>query len=284
MSVADELETTDVESLSREAARDEAAALTERILALREDYYAHDAAVSSDAEYDALMHRLEAIEHAFPELQGQDSPTQTVGGRAQTSLFDPVTHAERMLSLDNVFSREEFLEWAARVERLAGRRIRYLCELKIDGLALNLRYEHGRLVSAATRGDGVVGEDVTENVRHITSIPTRLDTDSPPPLVEVRGEVFFPVESFEQLNAAQVEAGERVFANPRNAASGSLRQKEEGKSADALLARPAGRRRQCGEQPERGVRAARAVGAADEPSLRGSRYRRGRRRLHRALR
>ncbi len=234
MSVADELETTDVESLSREAARDEAAALTERILALREDYYAHDAAVSSDAEYDALMHRLEAIEHAFPELQGQDSPTQTVGGRAQTSLFDPVTHAERMLSLDNVFSRDEFLDWAARVERLAGRRIQYLCELKIDGLALNLRYEHGRLVSAATRGDGVVGEDVTENVRHITSIPTRLDTDSPPPLVEVRGEVFFPVESFEQLNAAQVEAGERVFANPRNAASGSLRQKEEGKSADAL--------------------------------------------------
>ena len=124
MSVADELETTDVESLSREAARDEAAALTERILALREDYYAHDAAVSSDAEYDALMHRLEAIEHAFPELQGQDSPTQTVGGRAQTSLFDPVTHAERMLSLDNVFSREEFLEWAARVERLAGQQFR----------------------------------------------------------------------------------------------------------------------------------------------------------------
>ncbi|WP_294181759.1 NAD-dependent DNA ligase LigA [uncultured Schumannella sp.] len=222
------------EQLTLEKAKREADDLTSRILELREAYYQHDALEASDAEYDALMHRLEALEHAFPELQGQDSPTQTVGGRAQTTLFDPVTHAERMLSLDNVFSREEFLEWAARAERLAGRRIAYLCELKIDGLALNLRYENGRLVSAATRGDGVVGEDVTENVRHIAGIPTTLATDDPPALVEVRGEVFFPVEAFEALNAAQIAAGDRVFANPRNAASGSLRQKEEGKSGEAL--------------------------------------------------
>ncbi len=109
----------------------------------------------------------------------------------------------------------------------------YLCELKIDGLAMNLRYENGVLVSAATRGDGVVGEDVTENVKYIDSIPTKLATDDPPPLVEVRGEVFFPVEAFEKLNAAQAEAGDRIFANPRNAASGSLRQKEEGKIGPA---------------------------------------------------
>ena len=187
-----------------------------------------------DAEYDRMMHRLEELEHLFPELQGQDSPTQTVGGRAQTTLFAPVQHAERMLSLDNVFSVEEFLAWAARAEKAASRSIDYLCELKIDGLALNLRYENGRLTSAATRGDGVVGEDVTQNIRFLTGIPSRLTGSGHPPIVEVRGEVFFPVESFRELNARQSDAGERVFANPRNAASGSLRQKEEGKSPAQL--------------------------------------------------
>jgi DNA ligase (NAD+) len=215
------------------AAKREADDLTARILELREAYYERDTVLVDDAEYDAMMRRLEELEHLHPELQGQDSPTQTVGG-AVAKLFDPVRHAERMLSLDNVFSRDEFLAWAAKVERDAGRRVDYLCELKIDGLALNLRYENGVLVSAATRGDGVVGEDVTENVRMIASIPRRLEGSGHPPIVEVRGEVFFTVEAFEHLNAAQVEAGERVFANPRNAASGSLRQKEEGKSGDAL--------------------------------------------------
>ena len=212
-----------------EAARDEAQALTSRILELRDAYYQRDEVLVSDQEYDALMRRLEDLEHLFPELQGQDSPTQTVGGRAQ-SLFDPVEHLERMLSLDNVFSIEEFEGWAAKVERDASRHIDWLCELKIDGLALNLRYEYGRLVSAATRGDGVTGEDVTENVAYITSIPRRLAGTGHPPVVEVRGEVFFPVEAFRELNAAQAEAGERVFANPRNAASGSLRQKAEKKT------------------------------------------------------
>ena len=215
------------------AAHDEADQLTARILELRDAYYERDETLVDDAEYDRMMRRLEELERLFPELQGQDSPTQTVGGKAQT-LFDPVEHAEQMLSLDNVFSIDEFGTWAAKVERDAHRRIDYLCELKIDGLALNLRYENGVLKTAATRGDGRVGEDVTENVRQITSIPRRLAGSGHPPIVEVRGEVFFPVEAFRELNAEQAEAGERVFANPRNAASGSLRQKSEGKSEAGL--------------------------------------------------
>ncbi|NEN06653.1 NAD-dependent DNA ligase LigA [Diaminobutyricibacter tongyongensis] len=216
-------------------ARAEAQQLTTRILELRDAYYERDTVLVSDEEYDRMMRRLEELERLFPELQSQDSPTQTVGGRAQTTLFAPVQHAERMLSLDNVFSLGEFEAWAAKVERDAGRRVDYLCELKIDGLAINLRYQNGTLVSAATRGDGVVGEDVTENVRLIPAIPTRLAGDGPfPALVEVRGEVFFPVAQFDELNEHQQEAGERVFANARNAASGSLRQKAEGKNAAQL--------------------------------------------------
>jgi DNA ligase (NAD+) len=179
------------------------------------------------------MHRLETIERLHPELQGQDSPTLTVGAASGT-LFAPVEHAERMLSLDNVFSDDEFLSWTQRVERDAGRPVHYLCELKIDGLALSLRYERGRLTSAATRGDGRVGEDVTDNVRQIAGIPERLSGDGHPELVEIRGEVFFNVADFESLNRYQESMGDRVFANPRNAASGSLRQKTEGKNARQL--------------------------------------------------
>lgn len=221
-------------SLGLEDAKVEADALTTRILELRDAYYERDEVLVDDAEYDRMMRRLEQLEHMHPELQGQDSPTQTVGGRAQTTLFAPVQHAERMLSLDNVFSIEELMAWAARVEKAAGRSVDYLCELKIDGLALNLRYENGRLTTAATRGDGVVGEDVTQNIRYLTGIPTQLKGTGHPPIVEVRGEVFFPVESFRDLNAQQSAAGERIFANPRNAASGSLRQKEEGKNPAQL--------------------------------------------------
>ncbi|MET1044215.1 MAG: NAD-dependent DNA ligase LigA [Microbacteriaceae bacterium] len=216
-----------------EQARDAAEQLTTRILELRDAYYQRDEELVSDAEYDELMRKLEQLEHLFPELQGQDSPTQTVGGRAQT-LFDPVEHAERMLSLDNVFSIDEFLDWAVKVERDSSRTVDYLCELKIDGLAISLRYENGRLVTAATRGDGVTGEDVTENVALLSGIPKQLAGSGHPPLVEVRGEVFFPVEAFRELNAEQAAAGERIFANPRNAASGSLRQKAEGKNAAQL--------------------------------------------------
>ena len=218
-----------------DAAKTEAVQLTERILELREAYYDKDAAIASDAEYDGMMHRLEELERLFPELQSQDSPTQTVGGPTEKTLFNPITHAERMLSLDNVFSIDEFLAWATKVERDSGRQVDYLCELKIDGLAITLRYVNGVLQSAATRGDGVVGEDVTENIAYVKSIPTRLAGTGHPPLVEVRGEVYFEVKTFERLNAQQVEDGERIFANPRNAASGSLRQVREGKSAAGLV-------------------------------------------------
>ncbi|MEQ1735888.1 MAG: NAD-dependent DNA ligase LigA, partial [Rhodoglobus sp.] len=203
------------------------------MIELRDAYYERDEVLVSDDEYDMAMRRLEQLENQYPELQGQDSPTQTVGGRA-ASLFDPVTHAERMLSLDNVFNLDDFAAWAAKVERDSARAVAYLCELKIDGLAISLRYENGRLTSAATRGDGRVGEDVTENIARVTGIPARLEGSGHPPLVEVRGEIFFPVEAFRELNAEQAAAGERVFANPRNAASGSLRQKAEGKSAAGL--------------------------------------------------
>ncbi|WP_423923273.1 NAD-dependent DNA ligase LigA [Frigoribacterium sp. 2-23] len=215
------------------SARDEAEALTSRILELRDQYYEGNASTVSDGDYDAMVHRLDALERQHPELQKPDSPTQTVGGRAETTQFAPVEHAERMLSLDNVFSAEELAEWAGKVQRDAGsERVRFLTELKIDGLAINLRYENGLLVTAATRGDGVVGEDVTGNVLTMGTIPERLSGTGHPPIVEVRGEIFFPVAEFDALNAQQREAVERVFANPRNAAAGSLRQKEEGKSPE----------------------------------------------------
>ncbi len=222
------------EDLTLDRAGEEAAQLTTRILELRDAYYERDEVLVADVEYDGMIRRLEELERLFPELQSQDSPTQTVGGRAEITLFNPVRHAERMLSLDNVFSIEEFEEWAAKVERNSGRRVDYLCELKIDGLAINLRYENGVLTTAATRGDGVVGEDVTDNIRYVKTIPARLAGTGHPPLVEVRGEVFFETEVFEKLNARQVADGERVFANARNAASGSLRQVAENKNAVQL--------------------------------------------------
>jgi DNA ligase (NAD+) len=221
--------------LTFEQAQAEAQELTTKIMDARDAYYERDESLIADVEYDALIHRLEALEQLFPELQGQDSPTLSVGGKA-TGLFAPVTHAARMMSLDNVFSEEQFLAWAERIRKDTGREVNYLCELKIDGLAINLRYENGVLVSAATRGDGVVGEDVTANVMTIKSIPQRLAGAGHPPLVEVRGEIFFPVDAFRKLNVELAQAGEKVFANPRNAASGSLRQKDVAKTATRPLA------------------------------------------------
>ena len=217
-----------------ESARAEAATLTSRILELGEAYYARDEPLVADDEYDRMLQRLTEIERDFPALQSHDSPTQTVGGRAETTLFNPVQHAERMLSLDNVFAIDDFTAWAAKVERNSARRVDYLCELKIDGLAINLRYENGVLRTAATRGDGVVGEDVTENIALVPGIPKRLTGSGHPTLVEVRGEVFFESAVFEQLNADQVAADDRVFANARNAASGSLRQVGENRSPEKL--------------------------------------------------
>jgi DNA ligase (NAD+) len=227
-----------VVAASAEAAK-EVADLTGRINQLRHEYYEGDQSTASDEEYDDLVRRLQALEESHPELLRPDSPTQTVGGAPETTLFAPVVHREPMLSLDNVFSRAELDEWAGRVQRDAAKRapdapVRWLSELKIDGLAINLRYERGVLTSAATRGDGVTGEDVTPNVRTMGTIPLRLAGSGHPDLVEVRGEIFFPVENFDALNARQAAAGERLFANPRNAASGSLRQKAEGKSPERL--------------------------------------------------
>jgi DNA ligase (NAD+) len=213
-------------------ARARADALGARILELQDAYYREDALLVSDAEYDELLRELEAIEREFPQLRGADSPTEAVGfGRGE--LFSPVVHAERMFSLDNVFDDEEMDAW---IEKIVASypHARFLCELKIDGLALNLRYERGVLVSAATRGDGVTGEDVTENALLVPGIPRTLRGSSHPDMVEVRGEVFFPRDAFEGLNARQAQAGEKVFANPRNAASGTLRQKSEGKKPAAL--------------------------------------------------
>jgi DNA ligase (NAD+) len=208
-----------------EVARSRIAELTAEIDEHRRRYYERDAPTVSDAEYDALMRELEGLEQEFPELRSLDSPTQTVGGAAAAG-FAPVQHAARMLSLDNAFSEGELTAWADRVVRDAGGPVSFLCELKIDGLAINLTYRNGRLVRAATRGDGRTGEDVTANVRTLKDVPKTLKGDKVPALVEVRGEIFFPTESFADLNASLVEAGQRPFANPRNAASGSLRQKD----------------------------------------------------------
>ncbi|MCR2827027.1 NAD-dependent DNA ligase LigA [Microbacterium sp. zg.Y909] len=240
-------------------ARAEAGDLTERILNARDAYYGENAEIVDDATYDGWMRRLEQLEREHPELAGQDSPTQTVGA-AQSSMFAPVEHAERMLSLDNVFSVDELRDWCMKTQAAAGRTVRWLTELKIDGLAISLRYENGVLTSAATRGDGRVGEDVTVNALRVAGIPSRLSGTGHPPLVEVRGEVFIPVAAFDELNALQARLRDRVlaeslargvdeekatrsaarrfaaFANPRNAASGGLRQQLEKKSGMELEA------------------------------------------------
>lgn len=211
--------------MNLEKSRRRYAELVAQIDEAQQRYYIEDAPTISDAEYDALMRELEQIEADHPELMSADSPTQRVGA-GRGSQLAAVQHAEPMLSLDNAFNETELAAWARRVERDAGPSARYLCELKIDGLAINLTYEKGRLVRAATRGDGVTGEDVTPNVLGLKRIPHRLTGRPVPDLVEIRGEIFFPMEGFADLNASLVEAGQRPFANPRNAASGSLRMKD----------------------------------------------------------
>ncbi len=202
------------------------AELVEAVDRARFDYYLRDAPTLSDGAFDAMMRELQEIEDAHPELRTPDSPTQTVGGTYSTE-FTAVDHLERMMSLDNAFSPEELAAWAERVERDNGATaVHYLCEIKVDGVAINLLYERGRLTRALTRGNGMTGEDVTLNVRTLESVPQRLAGEGVPGLLEVRGEVFFPVAAFADLNAALVEAGKAPFANPRNAAAGSLRQKD----------------------------------------------------------
>ncbi len=191
-------------------------------------YYVKDAPVISDGEFDKLLGELTALEEAHPELRTPDSPTQLVGGAGFATDFSSADHLERMLSLDNVFTPDELTAWAARLVGEVGDDPYYLCELKIDGVALALVYRDGKLVRAATRGDGRTGEDVTLNARTITDVPETLAESSEfpvPKVLEVRGEVFFRVADFEVLNANLVEEGKLPFANPRNSAAGSLRQK-----------------------------------------------------------
>lgn len=243
--------------------------LRERIEEASRAYYDRDTSLISDAEYDALVRELEELERAHPELQSQDSPTMQVQGTASSGL-PTIEHLERMLSLDNVFSVEELRAWCAKTEAAAGRKVSWLSELKIDGLAVSLRYEKGVLTSAATRGDGRTGEVVTANALRMGAVPERLSGSGHPDVVEVRGKAFIPVEAFERLNALQEELRERAvaqarerwearggrgdfaeeveweratrrfptFANPRNAASGGLRQ---------LLEKKSGLEREAGE-------------------------------------
>ena len=212
--------------------------LAEEVRAHQFRYYVRDAPIITDAEFDKLLRRLEGLEEANPELRTPDSPTQLVGGAGFATDFEPTEHLERMLSLDNAFTPEELGAWANRVHGEVGDAAHYLCELKIDGVALSLVYRDGRLTRAATRGDGRTGEDVTLNARTIDDVPERLTASKDYPLpdvLEVRGEVFFRVADFQALNASLVEDGKNPFANPRNSAAGSLRQKDPAVTARRKL-------------------------------------------------
>jgi DNA ligase (NAD+) len=202
--------------------------LAREIRDARYRYYVLSDPPMSDAEFDVRFHELLALEAAHPSLVTPSSPSQQVGAPLDTA-FPPYRHPRPMLSLDNAFSREELEAWAQRVERALGAdggEVGYVCELKIDGVAINLVYRDGLLETAATRGDGTVGEDVTAQVLTIDDVPYRLHVDEVPDLLEVRGEVYYPLESFEAMNAARIERGEAAFMNPRNGASGALRQKD----------------------------------------------------------
>jgi DNA ligase (NAD+) len=227
---ADREDVTEVPDDARTRHRD----LSEELDRYAFHYYVLDQPLTSDGQYDELMGELKTLEAAHPALVTPESPSQKVNG-GFTATFAPVTHLERMQSLDNAFSSDELSAWAARVEREVGTGSSYLCELKIDGLAVALLYERGRLVRAATRGDGVTGEDVTANVRTLRDVPQQLHGDDLPERLEVRGEIYFPVAAFADLNAAMVEQGKAPFANPRNAAAGSLRQKDPRVTASRQL-------------------------------------------------
>jgi DNA ligase (NAD+) len=203
------------------------------IVAANKAYHELDAPEIPDADYDLAVRELHELEAKYPELKTEDSPTQTVGF-TPSSLFTPVVHSVRMMSLDNAMNLEELEAWGRRLEKVISDPITFVCEPKMDGLAMSIRYEHGRFVRAATRGDGRVGEDVTANVATLASVPKKLKGDAPA-VLEVRGEVFMPVASFNELNARQEEAGATKFANPRNAAAGSLRQKDPSITASRKL-------------------------------------------------
>jgi DNA ligase (NAD+) len=234
-------------------------------------YYVLDSPTISDIEYDTTMRELRALEEQYPDLRTPDSPTQTVHGNIST-LFTPVEHLERLLSLDNVFTDEDLGGWADRATKLGGAGP-YLCELKIDGLAIDLVYRDGALVKAATRGDGRTGEDVTPNIRTISSIPARLAGSGWPAVLEVRGEVFMPVEAFGRLNESLLDAGKAAFANPRNSAAGSLRQKDPritaSRALDAIVHGIGRVEGSAGEAGDDGITGA-AKGPGEEGHLEGA--------------
>ena len=201
--------------------------MTELINEIRDHqfkYYVLDQPTITDAQFDALLRELQILEDKNPELREADSPTQHVGGGFSTQ-FEQRDHIEKMMSLDNVFDTDELAQWFDRIEKEIAQP-QYLCEVKVDGLAINLTYEKGVLVRGLTRGNGVTGEDVTLNVKTIRNLPHQLKGDTAPSLIEVRGEVFFPIQAFNELNESLEEAGKQLFANPRNGAAGSLRQKD----------------------------------------------------------
>ncbi|MGH7670008.1 MAG: NAD-dependent DNA ligase LigA, partial [Gemmatimonadaceae bacterium] len=203
-----------------------AAVLRDQLERASHEYYVLDRSTMSDREYDVLFRELQALEAAHPALRGPDSPTMRVGAEPQ-SQFRKHTHLVPMISLGNAFTTDELSAWEERIVRLVAddaRRGGYTCELKIDGAAVSLTYRDGLLVNGATRGNGIVGEDVTANLRTVHDIPLRLRGDGHPPLIEVRGEIYMPFSGFERMNEDRVLAGESVFANPRNSAAGALRQ------------------------------------------------------------
>lgn len=197
-------------------------------------YHELDAPTISDEEYDLLMAELKALEAKYPDMADATSPTQKVGAKPST-MFAPVRHSAQLLSLDNVFDQAELEAWLARAVKTLGSAPGLVCEPKIDGLSIGLTYEHGKLTRAATRGDGFVGEDVTQNLRAIENLPTTLKTKSPPAWLEVRGEVFIPKSQFFELNAKLAAEGKPTFANPRNAAAGQVRQKEGSSAVERPL-------------------------------------------------
>ena len=219
--------------MTQQDPRERHAELAAELLEAQYRYHVLDSPLISDIDYDTRLRELEAIEEQIPELRTPDSPSQRVGGMISTG-FTPVQHLQRLESLDNVFSGEGLDAWTARAERLGGGGP-YVCELKIDGLAVALVYRKGRLQRAATRGDGVTGEDVTPNVKPIAAVPNRLSGSGWPEVLEVRGEVFLPVTAFEELNEKLTAAGKPPFANPRNSAAGSLRQKDPRITASRAL-------------------------------------------------
>jgi DNA ligase (NAD+) len=255
---------TSIENEPPEEVRAEYGVLVDTVRGHQFRYYVLDAPTVSDAEFDQLFRRLQELEQRWPGLVTPDSPTQVVGGGFSTE-FAAHDHLERMLSLDNAFDTDTLRAWVDRVTREVGAEVHYLAELKIDGLAVNLLYENGRLVRGLTRGDGRTGEDVTLNLRTVRDIPERLNpsADYPvPELLEVRGEVFFRLADFADLNAALVEAGKPAFANPRNSAAGSLRQKDPRVTASRplrMLCHGLGRRR--GFEPARQSEAYQALRA-----------------------